>query len=123
MDSGEAPKVTRQSPGWWISLILFYHPAEPNSLRSSVSAPLPDDLASLDAGMKHLSRRGFFDGKNLHFNMLIFNELQRRHYKRSEGSPSSSSTTSTNWLLPRPLSLVPRPWLFICPWLYSKLYS
>ena len=26
--------------------------------------------------------------KNLHFNMLTFNELQRRHCNRSEGSPS-----------------------------------
>jgi hypothetical protein len=36
---------------------------------------------------KRVSGRGVFDGGSLHFNMLIFNELQRRHYKRSEGSP------------------------------------
>ena len=33
-----------------------------------------------------LSRRGVFDVGSLHFNMLIFNELQRGHYKRSEGN-------------------------------------
>jgi hypothetical protein len=31
-----------------------------DSLHSSGSAPLPDNLALLDAGMKHLSRRGIF---------------------------------------------------------------
>ena len=34
---------------------------------------------------KRVSGRGVFVGESLHFNMLIFNELQRRHYKRSEG--------------------------------------
>ena len=37
-----------------------------------------------------LDRRGVFAGESLYFNMLIFNELQRRHYKRSEGTPCHS---------------------------------
>ena len=36
---------------------------------------------------KRASGRGVFDVGSLHFNILIFNELQRRHYKRSEGTP------------------------------------
>jgi hypothetical protein len=36
---------------------------------------------------KRASGRGVFVGESLHFNMLIFNELKRRHYKRSEGPP------------------------------------
>jgi hypothetical protein len=36
---------------------------------------------------KRVSGRGVFVGESLHFNMLIFNELQIRHYKRSEVSP------------------------------------
>ena len=36
---------------------------------------------------KRVSGRGVFDEGSLHFNMLIFSELQIRHYKRSEETP------------------------------------
>ena len=35
-------------------------------------------------------------GENLHFNMMIFNELQSRHYKRSEGSSFLSFHSQLN---------------------------
>jgi hypothetical protein len=49
-------------------------PRIPTLASLGLDPPLPDDLALLDAGMKHLDRRGVFDGKIICiFNMLIFN--------------------------------------------------
>ena len=51
-----------------------------------------------------LSRRGVFDGESLHINMLNFNELQRRHFKRREGTQQLETLL---FLVSCPSSLVP----------------
>jgi hypothetical protein len=51
-----------------------------------IPPPRLQTLASLGLDPPLLSRRGVFDVGSLHFKTMIFNELQRRHYKRSEGT-------------------------------------
>ncbi len=114
MDSGESPKVTRQRTGWWrslaslrmtgfllvsnSSLLLFFEKiiknllkikvkASPNSLRSSVSAPLLS-RCFIQTERSECREGESYVRKNLHFNMLVFNKLQRLHYKQSESASS-----------------------------------
>ena len=66
-----------------VFFLKFHHPTSSDSLRSSGSAPL-------------LSRRGVFDGGNLHFNILTFNELQRHFYKRNIGATLKNGMSFCN---------------------------